>query len=87
MVEIRVAYSLVNPRFRSTCFRLRVILRLPCRMSAPPSHTVLARFKSETGETVSNMVDLPRDITVNLLQMICNSVLKQVTIDRFEIDV
>jgi len=40
--------------------------------------TVLARFKSETGETVSNMMDLPRDVTVNHLQLICNSLLKQV---------
>lgn len=39
--------------------------------------TVLARFKSETGETVSNMMDLPRDVTVNHLQLICNSLLKQ----------
>lgn len=45
--------------------------------------TVLARFKSETGETVSNMMDLPRDVTVNHLQLICNSLLKQVIIDRF----
>ena len=40
--------------------------------------TVLARFKSETGETVSNMMDLPRNVTVNHLQLICNSLLKQV---------
>lgn len=40
--------------------------------------TVLARFKSETGETVTNMMDLPRDVTVNHLQLICNSILKQV---------
>jgi len=45
--------------------------------------TVLARFKSETGETVSNMMDLPRNVTVNHLQLICNSLLKQVIIDRF----
>lgn len=46
--------------------------------------TVLARFKSETGETVSNMMDLPRDVTVKHLQLICNSLLKQVImiIDR-----
>lgn len=48
-------------------------------MSEPVS-TVLARFKSETGETVSNMMDLPRDITVKHLQLICNSILKQVKI-------
>lgn len=40
--------------------------------------TVLARFKSETGETVSNMMDLPRDVSVSNLQLICNSILKQV---------
>lgn len=56
-------------------------------MSAPSSSTVMARFKSETGETVSNMMDLPRDITVNHLQMICNSILKQVTIDGLEINI
>ncbi|CAH1713906.1 unnamed protein product [Aphis gossypii] len=39
--------------------------------------TVLARFKSETGETVSNMMDLPRNVTVDHLQLICNSLLKQ----------
>lgn len=41
--------------------------------------TVLARFKSETGETVSNMMDLPRNVTVKHLQLICNTILKQVT--------
>lgn len=41
--------------------------------------TVLARFKSETGETVSNMMDLPRNVTVKNLQLICNTILKQVT--------
>lgn len=40
--------------------------------------TVLARFKSETGETVSNMMDLPRNVTVKNLQLICNTILKQV---------
>lgn len=46
-----------------------------------PVSTVLARFKSETGETISNMMDLPRDITVKHLQLICNSILKQVKIN------
>ncbi|XP_050532738.1 notchless protein homolog 1 [Daktulosphaira vitifoliae] len=39
--------------------------------------TVLARFKSEMGESIGDMMDLPRNITVNNLQLICNSLLKQ----------
>ncbi|XP_050428981.1 notchless protein homolog 1 [Adelges cooleyi] len=44
---------------------------------ADPASTVLARFKSETGDTIGNMMDLPRNVTVNHLQLICNSLLKQ----------
>jgi len=39
---------------------------------------VLSRFKSETGEEMSNLLDLPLDVTVDKLQLICNALLKQV---------
>lgn len=48
-------------------------------LESDAASTVLARFKSETGETVSNMMDLPRNVTVKHLQLICNTILKQVT--------
>lgn len=47
-------------------------------MSESVSSTVVARFISDTGEMVSNMMDLPRNITVDNLQLICNSILKKV---------
>jgi len=39
---------------------------------------VLSRFKSETGEEMSSLLDLPLDVTVDKLQLICNALLKQV---------
>ncbi|XP_049937388.1 notchless protein homolog 1 [Schistocerca serialis cubense] len=38
---------------------------------------ILTRFKSETGEVLGNLLDLPIDITVDKLQLICNALLKQ----------
>ncbi|XP_049832057.1 notchless protein homolog 1 [Schistocerca gregaria] len=45
----------------------------------PNSETrmILTRFKSETGEVLGNLLDLPIDITVDKLQLICNALLKQ----------
>jgi hypothetical protein len=40
---------------------------------------VLSRFKSETGEEMSSLLDLPLDVTVDKLQLICNALLKQVS--------
>lgn len=57
---------------------LLIVIATSNKMTEDAVSTVLARFKSETGETVSNMMDLPRDVTVNHLQLICNSLLKQV---------
>jgi hypothetical protein len=41
---------------------------------------VLSRFKSETGEEVSSLLDLPLDVTTDKLQLICNALLKQVSL-------
>jgi NLE (NUC135) domain. len=41
---------------------------------------VLSRFKSETGEEVSSLLDLPLDVTADKLQLICNALLKQVSL-------
>jgi hypothetical protein len=43
---------------------------------------VLSRFKSETGEEISSLLDLPLDVTVDKLQLICNALLKQVSLKR-----
>jgi hypothetical protein len=40
---------------------------------------VLSRFRSETGEDMSSVLDLPVDATVDTLQLICNALLKQVS--------
>ena len=39
---------------------------------------VLTRFNSETGEVISGLLELPVDVTVDKLQLICNALLKQV---------
>lgn len=44
---------------------------------------VLSRFKSETGEEMSSVLDLPLDVTVDKLQLICNALLKQVSFKGF----
>jgi hypothetical protein len=41
---------------------------------------VLSRFKSDTGEEMSSVLDLPVDATVGTLQLICNALLKQVSV-------
>ncbi|XP_023707868.1 notchless protein homolog 1 [Cryptotermes secundus] len=38
---------------------------------------ILSRLKSETGEEISSVLDLPVDVTVDKLQLICNALLKQ----------
>jgi hypothetical protein len=40
---------------------------------------LLSRLKSETGEEISRVLDLPVDVTVDKLQLICNALLKQVS--------
>lgn len=39
---------------------------------------VLARIKSDTGEVVGNLLDLPLNVTVEHLTLMCNSLLQQV---------
>ena len=39
---------------------------------------VLTRFKSESGEVTSGLLELPVDVTSDKLQLICNALLKQV---------
>ncbi|XP_071443730.1 notchless protein homolog 1 isoform X2 [Hetaerina americana] len=41
------------------------------------SRRVLSRFKSEGGEIVGNLIDLPLEISVDKLQLICNALLQQ----------
>ncbi|GLH11226.1 Protein Notchless [Gryllus bimaculatus] len=38
---------------------------------------ILTRFKSETGEVTGSLLDLPINITVDKLQLICNALLEQ----------
>jgi hypothetical protein len=40
---------------------------------------VLSRLKSETGDEIGSVLDLPVDVTVDKLQLICNALLKQVS--------
>lgn len=39
---------------------------------------ILARFKSDTGEELGGLLDLPINVNVDQLQLICNSLLQQV---------
>ncbi|KAK6625591.1 Notchless protein 1 [Polyplax serrata] len=46
-------------------------------MSKESTKRVLSRFKSESGETIEGLLDLPLDVTVSNLQEMCNALLKQ----------
>jgi len=46
---------------------------------------VLSRFKSETGEEMSSILDLPLDVTVDKLQLICNALLQQVSLKHVNV--
>jgi hypothetical protein len=51
-----------------------------CRMEEEGETVrVLSRFRSETGEEMSSILDLPLDVTVDKLQLICNALLQQVS--------
>lgn len=43
------------------------------------SHTIQARFVSDTGEEAGPPIDLPINIDVQQLELICNALLKNVS--------
>lgn len=45
----------------------------------PDDRTVLVQIKSETGEIIGDHLDLPRRVTPNQLQLICNALLHKVS--------
>lgn len=45
---------------------------------------ILAKFKSESGdEPETNIIDLPLNVTVDHLNVICNTLLQQVCISNY----
>lgn len=47
-------------------------------MDQSNSKRVLSRFKSESGEVLEGLLDLPVDVSVTNLQRMCNALLNQV---------
>ena len=47
-------------------------------MEAESERRVLARFKSDTGEETGGLFDVPLNVTVDQLTLICNKLLEQV---------
>lgn len=44
----------------------------------PDERRLLCRFKSETGEIIGDLMDLPLNCTTEQLTLICNAILQQV---------
>lgn len=51
-------------------------------VSEPNTHTIQARFVSDTGEEAGAPLDLPISIDTNQLELICNALLQNVSVKK-----